>query len=291
MNKLNLLVTVSLAFSAPAFAGTTDSLNYIDGAGKRQGKWIIYGRMQQDRSYANESKVEEGVYRESLKTGLWMAYFPDGKKKTEFVYVNNRPNGHAVVYNANGTKAEEGTWVGTRWVGDYHLYYEDGTERQSFNYNALGQRDGRQVYKHPNGKLAIEVSMKAGKEDGWKKEYDENGNLVRETFFSNGTIDPAKTKEYKTAAPAKAPEDPSLDKTPPPVAPPDMKPPSGTFNGEGFWTLYKNGQVSMKGTFHLKKLIDGEERIYDNNGMLVQIRLFRAGKYIGDAPVPADANK
>jgi antitoxin component YwqK of YwqJK toxin-antitoxin module len=294
MKNFTLLLLFSLS-SIVAFAG--EEVNYTDPAGKRQGHWIIYGKMKPEKlkaGYGADSKVEEGEYKDSQKMGVWIEYFPTGLKKSELTFVNNRPNGHAIMYNENGTKAEEGTWVGTRWTGDYHLYYEDGTERQAFNYNQLGQRDGKQVYKHPNGQVAIEVEMKAGKEEGWKKEYDENGNLIRETYFSGGTIDPAKTKTYTPAnavAVQKAPEEKEMKGTAPTVTTSDFKPNTGTFNGEGPWILYKNGQISMKGTFHNKKLVDGEERVYDNNGLLVRIKLYKAGKFVGDGPLPADANK
>lgn len=283
-----VFANVGLAFSTPA--DTTTGKNYTDPAGKRQGYWEITGSMKKDARYGAEAIVEKGTYKDSQKTGVWTEFYPNGNKKSELTFVNNRPNGHAIMYNENGTKAEEGTWVGTRWVGDYQLYYDDGTPRQKFNYNQLGQRDGKQTYIHPNGKVAIEVEMKAGKESGWKKEYDENGNLIRETFFNDGVIDASKTKTYDTTPSVqKAPED--VPGPPAQTAPPDMKPPSGNFNGEGYWILYRNGQITMKGTFHSKKLVDGEERVYDKNGMLVQIKLYKAGKYVGDGPIPADANK
>jgi antitoxin component YwqK of YwqJK toxin-antitoxin module len=295
MKKITLLLLFVIAFTGISYAGGDDTLNQVDAAGKRQGWWIIRGKARPEKKgYAPESKIEEGRYKDSQKTGVWIEYYPNGNKKSELTFVNNRPNGHAIMYNENGTKAEEGTWVGTRWTGEYHLYYEDGTERQAFNYNQLGQRDGKQVYKHPNGKTAIEVDMKNGKESGWKKEYDENGNLIRETYYNDGAIDATKTKTYtpsQPAPPAKAPEEKDIKGTAPTVTSGDFKPNTGTFNGEGPWILYKNGQISMKGTFHNKKLMDGEERIYDNNGLLVRIKLYKDGKYVGDGPLPADANK
>ncbi|CAN5198545.1 hypothetical protein BH09BAC5_BH09BAC5_20760 [soil metagenome] len=295
MKKATLFLLLIFFSGLPVFSQTDSGENYTDPQGKRQGHWTIFGKMQKNKAYANDAKVEEGVYKDSQKSGVWKAYYPDGKNKNEFTFVNNRPNGHAILYNENGLKAEEGTWVGVRWSGEYHLYYDDGTERQSFNYNAVGQRDGKQVYKNPNGTLAIEVNLKAGKEDGWKKEYDANGKLIRETFYNGGVIDNSKTKEYASADKVeKAPEDPTVNAAEkPPVASSDMKASSGAgeFKGEGANTLVRNGQITQKGTFHLYRLVDGESRIYDNNGMLIQIKLYKGGKYVGDAPIPTDANK
>ncbi len=291
--KKAILFIIFIFVAATGFSQASTDENYTDPSGKRQGHWTIWGKMQKDKAYAADAKVEEGVYKDSQKTGAWKTFYPTGKNKSEYTYVNNRPNGHAIVYNENGTKAEEGNWVGVRWVGDYHLYYDDGTERQAFSYNSVGQRDGKQVYKNPNGTLAIEVNLKAGKEEGWKKEYDANGKLIRETFFNGGVIDNTKTIEHATTATiVKAPEDPTVNAAEkPPVATAEMKPPSGTFTGEGPFTLYSNGQITQKGTFHSKKLVDGESRIYDSNGLLVQIKLYKGGKYVGDGPIPADANK
>ncbi|CAN5198682.1 hypothetical protein BH09BAC5_BH09BAC5_20770 [soil metagenome] len=291
MKKYTLLLLLVLTGSGYAYSAASDTIGQVDAAGKRQGYWILYGRDKKDPAYAADAKWQEGRYKDSQKMGVWIEYFPTGKTKSELTFVNNRPNGHAIMYNDNGKKAEEGTWVGSRWVGDYKLFYDDGTPRQSFNYSQLGQRDGTQNYYHPNGKVAITVDMKGGKEQGWKKEYDENGNLIRETFFADGNIDPAKTKIYDTPKPVLAPEEKEPKQEAKVVSDPNFKANKGTFNGEGDWILYKNGQITMKGTFHAKKLVNGEERIYDNNGLLRQIKLYKEGKYVGDGPLPADANK
>lgn len=55
------------------------------------------------------------------------------------------------------------------------------------------------------------------------------------------------------------------------------------------YVLYNsNKQITKKGCFKNFRLMDGEERIYDNNGVLVQIRIFKDFKYVGDAPLPAE---
>lgn len=288
ISTLLLVLTVFFGFGLKA----ADTLNYVGPDGKKQGYWIVTGKMLKSnpKNFGADAKVEEGRYKESQKVGLWINYFPNGAKQTEFTYVNNRPNGPAKIYYENGKVSEEGTWVGTRWVGPYKMYYEDGTPRQEFNYSTVGQREGKQVYKHPNGKVSIEVNMKGGKEEGWKKEYDEEGNLVRETYFNGGVIDPSKTVEHPVKTKSKDKGDkPDGAGEPPPPPPP---PPAGTkWGGEGPYTLMKNGQVSQKGTFHLFKLVDGEAFFYDDNGMLVRIKKYKEGKYVGDSPIPADANK
>jgi antitoxin component YwqK of YwqJK toxin-antitoxin module len=292
------ILSLLVLFVTAACAMAQEKKNHVDEAGKRQGPWEITAEMKKlGAPWTPTQVVEQGTYTNSMKTGVWIEYYQNGNKKSELTYVNNRPNGPAKMYHENGKLSEEGTWVGTRWTGPYKLYYEDGTPRQEFNYNALGQRDGGQKYYHPNGKIAIEVNMKAGKEEGVKKEYNTNGELVQETFFNGGNIDPAKTKSYEPKKPesadaVKAPEEKEQKGTAPTVGTSnEPKPNTGQFNGEGYWILYKNGQITMKGTFAKRKLIEGEERIYDKNGILIQIKLYKGGKYVGDGPLPTDANK
>lgn len=291
MKKITSILLLIFSTFTIGYSADADSLNVIDAMGKRQGAWTLYGRDKKDPLFKPEAKWQEGRYKDSQKIGVWIEYFFTGKKKSELTYVNNRPNGHAIMYSENGIKSEEGTWVGSRWVGDYNLFYEDGTPRQAFNYSQIGQREGPQTYLHPNGKIAITVDMKGGKEQGWKKEYDETGKLISEMLFVDGVIDPTATKIYNNSKPIKAPEEKTVKSDAKVVSDPNFLPNKGVFNGEGDWTLYRNGQITMKGSFHLKKLVSGEERIYNANGILQQVKIFKDGKYVGDGPLPTEANK
>jgi len=291
---LFIVCKVGLAQSYEIY--NNDTINFIDGEGKRQGWWIIFGRMKKDPAFKDDQKVEEGKYVDNKKIGIWKEYFPNGNKKSEITWENNRPNGYAIMYFENGQKSEEGMWKGSRWVGDYKLYYEDGKTRQDFKFGATGQRDGTQKYYHPNGKLAIEGTWAAGKEDGWVKEYHEDGSIKSEKFFAGGNIDAAKTKTYPpkggVATVSLSPEEKQMAKEESkPVDIKTEKPNKGTFNGTGPHVLYRNGQITKKGEFVNFRLKNGEERIYDNNGILFQIKKFEDFKHVGDLPLPTEDTK
>ena len=282
------LVICKISFAQTLVDIKHDSNNYVPECGKRIGYWVIKGCMQKDTAYAKDEKVEEGNYTDGLKTGIWTTFFPGGNKKSEITYVNNRPKGYAVFYFSNGDKQEEGNWSGTRWQGEYKRYFQKGILRHLFHYNMNGTREGEQIYYFENGKVNIDLNMKNGQEDGWKKEYDSNGNLCQETFYVTGVLDNSKTKIYAAPVYIKT----KKDFLPGGIIPePRPLPPPEPFTGEGQTTLCKNGQIVMKGNFHHWKLVDGEERIYDTNGFLVQIKIYKGGKYIADAPLPADENK
>ena len=64
---------------------------------------------------------------------------------------------------------------------------------------------------------------------------------------------------------------------------------SGTFNGEGKHKMYnQNKQISKDGFFKAYRLIDGLQYQYNRNGILTKVKRFKAGRYIGDAPLPKD---
>lgn len=67
-------------------ANMKTDLNYVDADGKKQGKWIIYGKMSGDAAYNPTAKVLEGNYKDDLKDGEWTEYNPDGTVKRKVNY-------------------------------------------------------------------------------------------------------------------------------------------------------------------------------------------------------------
>ncbi|MBI3509401.1 MAG: hypothetical protein HY064_01975 [Bacteroidetes bacterium] len=139
--------------------------------------------------------------------------------------------------------------------------------------------------------MEFDVQVKDGFSNGWTKEYNDSGRLYRQTFFVNGSIDSSRTKIF----PPLPEENDSQKDNRDYQYDPNRKKYYENSNHHGFdegqRVLYKNGKISQKGIFRDNKLLTGEERVYDANGNLVQVKLFRDGKYVGDGPIPADANK
>ncbi len=195
-------------------AAQSDTLNRVDSLGKRYGYWKVTAAMKKlGPPWKYDDILEEGNYVDSKKTGVWIEYWPTGKVKSSMVFANNRPNGTATLYFENGNVRETGTWRGTRWIGEYKLYYEDTTLRYHFNFDNLGQKSGMQYYYYPNGKLAMSVSSKDGKEDGWCREYDDDGTLVKEIYYSPYP-DSCKTITHPSKKPQRAIHDHDYDYDP-----------------------------------------------------------------------------
>lgn len=288
---LVILIIASKFIAAQTFelGPNKDTINYTDALGKRQGKWIVSNKLLNKPCYTADQTVEEGMYADGKKTGIWKEYYCNKNLKSEITYENNRPNGYAIMYHENGKKKEEGLWKNNRWVGDYKLYYENGQVQQAFKFNPTGKREGEQKYFYDNGKTMIEGSWAEGKEAGIVREYYENGDLKSEKNFADGFLDVASVKNFEPKKPIKETVKEIVVKDPDPT--PDVVVDKKTevvnsgkpFDGEGKWKLYNvNKQVSKDGIFHQNKLIDGKVYNYNSNGILIRIALYKGGKYVGD---------
>lgn len=269
-----------------------DTINVIDAMGKKQGKWITWGKNKPGSCYTPEQKVEEGKYTENRKTGQWIEYYCNGNMKNKLTFVNGRPDGYAIMYHENGKISEEGTWKANRWVGNYKLYYENGAVQHEFAFNQSGKREGPQKYFHENGQIAIEGDFVNGKESGVIKEYYENGDIKAEKNYADGQVDIASIKEFQPKKPiVKSSTDPA-ENAPKVVITKDEKPNEavapnkGPMMLNGQHTLYnKNKQITKDGVFKDNRLIDGKAYIYDENGILNRIAVYKNGIYVGDTQV------
>src|ERR1017187_1452864 len=139
------------------FAQATDSINKSDAEGKRQGKWVITNKLMKPQlpGYGDDAKVEQGMYQDGKKVGVWTSWYPNGVVKNRITFDNGRPFGKAIMYHENGKVAEEGLWKNNRWIGDYKLYYDNGEVQHEFKFNGTGKREGKQVYYAENGQKII----------------------------------------------------------------------------------------------------------------------------------------
>ncbi len=267
-----------------------DTINVIDENNLKQGFWRIFGKMKKLPGYEPDQVVEEGNYENSRKQGLWKNFFPSGKVKSEIAYVNSRPNGTYKTYFENGQVEEEGSWENNRNTGGFKRYHENGQAAQDFVFNDSGKRDGKQKYFYENGQLMIEADIAAGKEK-FVKEYYEDGSIKAEKSFIDGELDVANTKVYEAKTPNKNKEAEELAKAPVVIVKADKNDVvnSGTFNGNGQHTMYnKDKQLSKVGFFENFRLMDGLLYKYDANGILFAIEKYKAGRRIGNAPLPKE---
>lgn len=274
-----------------------DTINRIDVEGKKQGKWIYFGKHKPGTCYQPDQKAEEGKYKDNKKTERWLEYYCNGNLKNKLTFVNGRPDGEAQMFHENGKISEEGNWKNNRWVGNYRLYYDNGQVQHEFVFNASGKREGPQKYYYDNGQVAIEGNFVNGKESGLIKEYYENGDIKAEKNFADGNVDVASIKEYQPQKPiAKKSEVPAEnapalkvadDERPNEAAASAKKlPPKGPLVLNGQHTLYnKNKQITKDGVFKDNRFMDGKAYMYNENGILTRVAVYKNGMYVGDTQV------
>jgi antitoxin component YwqK of YwqJK toxin-antitoxin module len=270
-----------------------DTINRVDAEGKKQGKWIYFGRHRIGSCFQPEQKAETGLFKDNRKTGTWIEYHCNGNIKSKLTFVNGRPDGYAQMFHENGKISEEGIWKNSRWVGKYKLYYDNGEVQHEFAFNESGRREGPQKYYHENGQLAIEGNFANGKESGIIKEYYENGDLKAEKNYADGNVDVAGIKEYEPKKPIPPKSENPADNAPPVKVREDEKPNEAALKGSkapvvlnGQYTLYnKNRQVSKDGVFKDNRFVEGKAYFYDENGMLQRVAVYRNGMYVGDTQV------
>ena len=272
----------------------TDTVNQIGAGGKKQGKWVLFGRHKANGCWLSspEQKAEEGKYQENRKTGNWIEYYCNGNLKNKLTFVNGRPDGYAQMFHENGKISEEGNWKNNRWVGNYKLYYENGQVQHEFVFNNSGKREGPQKYYYENGEVAIEGSFVNGKESGLIKEYYENGDVKAEKNFADGNVDLASIKEFQPKKPIPVKSDNPAENAPVVKVKDDEKPneaalkgvpPKGPMVLNGQYTLYnKNKQITKDGVFKDNRFMDGKAYMYNENGILSRVAVYKNGIYVGD---------
>jgi antitoxin component YwqK of YwqJK toxin-antitoxin module len=263
------ILLILILFSIAVLA---QNQNITDANGLKQGKWILTGALLNKKEYAADAKVEEGVYLNDKKDGVWITYYPNGKVKNKITYINNSPKGYYITYFENGFPEEEGTWELNKNIGNFIRYYSNGNVRQEFNFDNSGKRVGEQKYYWENGNIMIEGTWVNGQESGKLIEYHSDGSIKYLKNFDNGKLDTLNIETFKQGEKL---ADPKVNK-------PELKF-SGVFNGEGKFTKMNLDRKPIEqGIYKNYKLIEGKRFIYNNKGELMRTAIIKNGQYAGD---------
>jgi len=273
----SLLIICSFSYNCSAI--NSDTLNRVDPVnGRKIGYWVITGNMSKLEGYSDNDKVEEGRYNNSRKTGTWIKYWPNGNIRSSIKYRNGRTLGEYCTYFQNGKIEEKGTVNGGLLNGDYELYWPNGQLRQAKSFNASGSTEGKVTYFYANGNTEASFETKDGQETGGATWYFENGEKKKEIVFESGKS--VSTKEYEAVNPIVEYSDPDIEKGPA-IA--------GFFNNahnsltNNYGKTYdENKNLLMDGEFKDGRLYNGRHYIYDEFGLLEEIKVFKNGVFVGN---------
>ncbi|MGB0423748.1 MAG: hypothetical protein ACPGED_05485 [Flavobacteriales bacterium] len=289
---LPLIFLLLFMLSTLVIYANSGEYNNVDENGLKQGYWIIKGYMQPGTDFKADATIEEGLYEDNRKEGLWKRFYSNGNLRSEITYKSNKPFGPYSIYYENGQQEEKGIWHKNKNVGEFARFYENGQPQQSFFFADNGKRNGVQKYFHDNGNLELEVTIQNGKESGVMKRFYPDGTLKEEKSLNDGKLIDGSIKKYKhntfkekvEIEAATLPKDSDAVK--------EVKEETNAaanFRPNGFNTLYnKTGQVTQIGEFKNGRLWNGRWNRYNTDGILIRIEVYKNGKFIGTGVISED---
>lgn len=174
--------------------------NIIDNQGRRQGHWV--------RTDKDGSKIYEGDFVDGRETGTFTYYYADGTVRMRNVYTNPGVRCHHEAYDEQGHLLARGNYDRRNRDGLWQFYNEEGHLVKEANYR-MGVKDGLHVVYTQTGDTAELTHWRDNHRNGrwWKRigtrgyitgtyvngglegrlvEYDEQGLLCREGYYTNG---------------------------------------------------------------------------------------------------------
>ena len=227
---------ISLLLLVTALSAYTQSINQVDGNGKKTGLWKT--------KYDNDSLKSEGYYTAGKATGLWKYYYDSGELMAYMEHLTDGITTNFKLFDASGPRIAEGLYVKGKKDGVWHYYgidsskvgeetfvkgVKNGEEKvfypesgklfQTTNF-VDGKKNGwwkqfypdgflksdgtyksdtlsgKIVYYHPNGKKNMEGNYVNNLREGEFQIYDENGKLIETLHYKNGILDPKDAKRH-----------------------------------------------------------------------------------------------
>ncbi len=285
MTILSLFISCTIALSFP-FSHFDDyhqngDINKKDEEGRKQGKWIYFGKDRPNSGYPAEGKIEEGSYVNDRKEGTWIKYYNDGiTPKLKGEYKNNRPQGGYIKLSPKGVVIERGTFTMGKYMDSLVRYHSDGTLLYQGYYNNEGNEQGTIKYYYPNGQVEFEYTSDNGTPKGKATRYYENGDVKELIYYEGGAVTKSEKKEMvNTEVVVKNPE--ASKEMAPSIKTPNTK--GAKFLPNGYNKVYNaNQEIWQDGDFRNGRLWDGKVYEYDKDGILLKVRVFKNGVYHSD---------
>ncbi len=255
-------------------------INQKDDQDRKQGKWITFGKDEPEKGYPMEGKISEGTYKDDRRNGRWTMYYKDGETpKIEGEFVNNRPNGPFVRYHPNGQIKEMGTFNKRRYTDSLKRFNEEGVVVYESSYNEAGKEAGTVKYFHDNGNPEFVYQANNGVPTGKATRYWPNGDVKEEiTYAADGTVQET-TGEVERVNPPVNVEKPGGNDAPKGPAPSGVK----DFKPNEYNKIYNDDkELWMEGDFKNGRLFDGRLYIYDEDGLLLKVEVYKEGVYHSD---------
>ncbi len=299
MRKI-LLTLLLIAGTSIVFAGNkSGSINLLDVNGKRTGYWVVDDNNQPvDKNHPNKSK--EGTYKKGRKEGVWIHYYGDGKTPRLIgEYADNRPAGAYFRFNDKG-EMQQASSVPRKITESQSITASNKVFTCKMNFDnkeiVAGQvYFSKKVVKQNAVQFWLERSLEA---------IASESEVIDFTWL-NTNYDKLYAKYLEVRVPKMSSKEivknVKMDKVPVTVFtkeqdqarrknyfyPPVIRTPRVArgliFQPNGFNKLYTpRDEIWIDGYFKQGQLQDGKVFIYDNDGVLLKVRVYKNGIYDSD---------
>lgn len=250
------------------------------------------------KTYREDERIEESFVNDR-KEGMTIYYYPDGSIKRQVNFRDGLEEGLSKEFDKDGRIITLVT-------------YKSGfiTEREIINrYDNTGRKHGLWKYFYDDGKVRMEGYYKHGKENGYFKEYDKDGNLLSTAKYADGAkledvaelvkldvrkdyYPDGKVKIAATYNKEGQPEGVRREYLPDGTVEKSYIFKRGIMIGEGivtekgerdgYWKeYYDDGKLRAEGKYN-KDIKEGAWKYYHRNGMTDQEGIYRNGKPEGE---------
>ena len=148
------------------------------------------------------------------------------------------------------------------------------------NYNSTGKEEGKVTYYYSNGQIEFEYTARNGEPIGKAVRYYENGDTKELLEFKfDGSLGKSEVKEM-VSPPIKI-KDILPKETTTRVIAPKIK--DGKFNPNSYNKVYNsNEELFQDGEFKDGRLYNGKMYVYDEDGILLKVKIYKEGVYHSD---------
>lgn len=275
--KSCLLLLLAL-WSSIVCAQRDDGINTCIPETPRDGYWTYYGKDRPESGVPADGKVEEGNYVDSRKEGTWIKYHRDGiTPKLKGEYKNNRPSGHYHKFFPTGKLKEEGFFSQNQYSDSLIRYYENGKREYAAFYDSLGKEHGLVRYWLSDGTLELEYEAVHGVPLK-KVEYSHENELGAASVSFQPTGKNVKPVRFPGVT-----SGPSICRESAPKLSSTIITKGVEWNPEGYNKVYNsNDEIWQDGLFKSGQLWDGKVYVYDQDGILLKVKIFKNGLYHSD---------
>lgn len=183
-----------LAFAVlMSLSAMCQEVNRVDAKGRRQGIWTDY--------YPNGQKRYEGQFKNDRCKGTFRYYDQQGNLQATNEFDKSGTKCLNKTYAPNGHMIATGYYVNQKKEGEWKYYDKDSGQLLLSEENKEGKVNGwSKLYNPSTGKLAEETKYVDGKPEGQCHKYSDTGILLMDCRYHNGLLDgPCRTYYPNTA--------------------------------------------------------------------------------------------